>query len=80
MVYSVDSMKSFEELEYYYRELMNVVPDCHIYVIGCKNDLTKSVTKEKAKERYKAVRYFESSAKLDQGVYEAFHEIEKDLL
>lgn len=58
MVYSVDSMKSFEELEYYYKELMNVVPECKIYVIGCKNDLKKSVTKEKAKEHYKAVRYF----------------------
>jgi hypothetical protein len=32
------------------------------------------------KSRYQALRYFETSAKLDRGVSEAFMEIEKDLL
>lgn len=75
MVYSVDSMKSFEEMEYYQQKLMSCAPECRLYFAGCKNDLKKVVSKQLVMEKYKGAKYYETSSKLNQGVNELFSDI-----
>jgi len=65
---------------FYYEKVRENLPNCKLYIVGCKADLEKAVTREMVKSKYKALRYFETSAKLDKGVLEAFTEVEKDLL
>lgn len=60
--------------------MRETLPNCKLYIVGCKADLEKAVTKEMVRTKFKALRYYETSAKLDKGVSEAFTEIEKDLL
>jgi hypothetical protein len=61
-------MKTFEELEYYYKKVKEEVPDCLVYIVGCKNDLPTQVPFELVQSKYKAHQYFISSAKENQGV------------
>ena len=53
---------------FYYEKVRENLPNCKLYIVGCKADLEKAVTREMVKSKYKALRYFETSAKLDKGV------------
>ena len=44
IVYDVTSMKSFEEIAYYYNNVKEMVPDAIIFIVGCKGDKDFEVT------------------------------------
>lgn len=39
LAYDVSSTKSFDDMAYYYNMVKQTIPDCLIYVVGCKGDL-----------------------------------------
>jgi GTPase SAR1 family protein len=38
LVYDVNSSESFEEMAFYYNTVKEQLPDCLIYIVGCKSD------------------------------------------
>ena len=43
LVYSVNDPKTFEDLKFYYNKVVDELPNCLIYLIGCKGDLESEV-------------------------------------
>lgn len=39
LVYSVDSMNSLTEMGFYYDKVKENLPNCKLYIVGCKADL-----------------------------------------
>jgi hypothetical protein len=57
----------------YYNTVKEVVPDCLIYVVGCKADLERNVSDETVYKYYKGYRHELTSAKKNENVQEMFH-------
>ena len=46
LMYSVNDLKTFSELNFYHNKIQEELPDCLIYIVGCKNDLETHVDKQ----------------------------------
>lgn len=80
LVYDVSSGQSFEEMAYYYNTVKETIPDCLIYIVGCKADLDRQVSEETVYKYYKGYRHEVTSAKKNENVQEVFHALEQELL
>lgn len=80
LIYAADDQNSLSELIYYQEQLALHAPICRLYLIATKCDLQREVTLVEADTLIRPVKHFETSAKLNLGVTEAFSTIEKDLL
>jgi len=79
LVYSTDDTSTFDELEFYYKKVKEELPDCLIYIVGCKADLDCVVSPQLVEQTYEVKRHFITSAKKNIGVDRAFEQIELDL-
>lgn len=68
MTYNINDEKSFEELEFYRKKVEEEVPDCKMYLVGCKGDLEQKVPFSEIEEKFSGLPHFITSAKLGEGV------------
>ena len=84
-MYDITNMKSFEQAKSWVEELkMNLDEMIVLVVVGNKKDLAdiRAVTSKEGKEFAESINglYFETSAKMNEGIEEMFVEISKSLL
>ena len=85
MVYDINDLESFRFLDSWLKEIeKNASKNVYKILIGNKNDLEKDrkVTFEKGKEfaNLHGMKFFETSAKENKNVEEAFEEMTKDII
>jgi small GTP-binding protein len=81
--YDVSNYTTFEECEYWYRELKQTEPYCLLYLVGNKSDIpAKRVDGRFAEDYAKArnMQWTETSAKSGSGVQELFQMITEGIL
>lgn len=61
----------------YYNTVKEVVPDCLIYIVGCKSDLEKVISEETVYKYYKGYKHELTSAKKNENVKELFSNLQK---
>ena len=79
LVYSTDDLSTFDELEFYYKKVKEELPECLIYIVGCKADLECIISPQLVEQTYDVKGHFITSAKKNIGVDRAFEQIELDL-
>ena len=84
LLFSVDNKDSFKAINKYIKEIKKNVDinEKVIILVGNKNDIEKrEVSKEEGMNLAKElnIKYFETSAKINYGVKEAFEELYKDI-
>ena len=85
MVYDITDLESFRNLDLWLKEIeKNASKNVYKILVGNKNDLEKNrkVTFEKGKEfaNLHGMKFFETSAKENRNVEEAFKEMTKDII
>ena len=85
MVYDITDLESFRYLDSWIKEIeKNASKNVYKILVGNKNDLEKNrkVTFEKGKEfaNLHGMKFFETSAKENKNVEEAFKEMTKDII
>ena len=85
MVYDITDLESFRYLDSWLKEIeKNASKNVYKILVGNKNDLEKNrkVTFEKGKEfaNLHGMKFFETSAKENRNVEEAFKEMTKDII
>jgi Ras-related protein Rab-1A len=85
MVYDITDLESFRYLDSWIKEIeKNASKNVYKILVGNKNDLEKNrkVTFEKGKEfaNLHGMKFFETSAKENRNVEEAFKEMTKDII
>lgn len=85
IVFSIDSVSSFNEVDVWYEEIKSALSDMPImYLIGNKSDLTekRSVSFEEGQKKGDKLNatYFETSAKLGYNIEELFLSIAENIL
>lgn len=78
VVYDVTSAQSFQNVKKWLLEISD--NDCNSVpkvLVGNKTDLRREVPREEAEKfaKSKKIKYFESSAKLDQGIWDIFYHL-----
>ena len=54
--------------------------DSLIYIVGCKGDLEHRITQEDIAKKYKGIKHFLTSAKMNKNVTQTFEYIENQLV
>ena len=86
IVFALDSLESFKEVDYYYSTLTNFekIEDIAVFIVGNKLDLVNNrmVSYEQGEEyaKTKNATYFEVSAKNGNGIVELFNSAAKEVL
>ena len=82
VVFSLDQSSSFENIDFWIEKLKELSGDVPYIIIGNKTDLKREIGKEKIESKVKKleVKYFETSAKLNENVDKAFESLSVQIL
>ncbi len=82
VIFSLDSVSSFEQLDFWISKLKELSGDIPFIIVGNKTDLTREINEDIIKNKVKelGVEYFETSAKLDENVDKVFEILSVQIL
>ncbi|MFX1315734.1 MAG: Rab family GTPase [Promethearchaeota archaeon] len=82
IVFNLNDSSSFQNLDFWISKLKEISGDVPFIIVGNKTDLTRKVDKEIITEKVKnlEVKYFETSAKLNENVDKAFETLSIQIL
>ncbi len=82
VIFSLDKVSSFENIDFWTEKLKELSGDVPYIIVGNKTDLERKVTRDSIENKLKnvGVKYFETSAKLNENVDEAFESLSVQIL
>ncbi|MFW9829268.1 MAG: Rab family GTPase [Candidatus Thorarchaeota archaeon] len=82
VIFSFDKNSSFDHIDFWIEKLKELSGDVPYIIVGNKTDLKSEIDKEKIREKIKSLRvkYFETSAKLNENVDKAFENLSIQIL
>ncbi len=82
VIFSLDKVSSFEQIDFWIEKLKELSGDVPYIIVGNKRDLERKVDKELIENKIKTVgvKYFETSAKLNENVDKAFENLSVKIL
>ncbi|HEC40594.1 hypothetical protein LCGC14_0737550 [marine sediment metagenome] len=82
VVFSLNHIESFENLDFWFGKIKELSGDVPLIVVGNKKDLDRKVDKETIEKKLKefGIKYFETSAKLNENVDIAFESLSVEIL
>jgi small GTP-binding protein len=82
VVFSLNHIESFENLDFWFGKIKELSGDVPLIVVGNKKDLDRKVDKEIIEKKLKefGIKYFETSAKLNENVDKAFESLSVEIL
>ena len=82
VIFSLEKVTSFEQIDFWIEKLKELSGDVPYIIVGNKTDLERKVNKEVIENKLKSlgVKYFETSAKLNKNVDEAFESLSVQIL
>ncbi len=82
VIFSLDSLSSFEELDFWISKLKELSGDIPYVIVGNKTDLPRKINEDIIKKKIMelGVEYFETSAKLDENVDKVFEFLSVQIL
>ena len=82
VIFSLNNFSSFENIDFWITKLKELSGDVPYVVVGNKNDLKREIDKEiiEKKLRQLNVKYFETSAKLNENVSSVFESLSVEIL
>ncbi|MFX0000505.1 MAG: Rab family GTPase [Candidatus Hermodarchaeota archaeon] len=82
VIFSLDKISSFDHIDFWISKLKELSGDIPYIVVGNKNDLKREINAEIIENKLKklGVNYFETSAKLNENVDEAFESLSVQIL
>ncbi len=82
VIFSLDKVSSFDHLDFWIEKLKELSGDVPFIIVGNKTDLERKIGKEIIEKKLKSigVKYFETSAKLNENVDEAFESLSVQIL
>lgn len=82
VVFSLNHIESFENLDFWFGKIKELSGDVPLIVVGNKKDLDRKVDKETIEKKLKefGIKYFETSAKLNENVDKAFESLSVEIL
>lgn len=82
VIFSLEKVTSFEQIDFWIEKLKELSGDVPYIIVGNKTDLERKVNEEVIENKLKSlgVKYFETSAKLNKNVDEAFESLSVQIL
>lgn len=82
VIFSLDRLESFENIDFWISKLKELSGDVPFILVGNKTDLTRVIDQEKIDKKLQEldVKYFETSAKLNENVDKAFESLSVQIL
>jgi len=82
VVFSLNHIESFENLDFWFGKIKELSGEVPLIVVGNKKDLVRKVNKETIEKKLKefGIKYFETSAKLNENVDKAFESLSVEIL
>ncbi|MFX1379644.1 MAG: Rab family GTPase [Promethearchaeota archaeon] len=82
VIFSLDKISSYENIDFWIEKLKELSGNVPYIIVGNKRDLSRKVDKEVIENKIKmvGVKYFETSAKLNENVDEAFESLSVQIL
>ena len=82
VIFSLDNLSSFEQIDFWIKKLKELSGDVPYIIVGNKKDLERKIDNELIEKKLKSLRvkYFETSAKLNENVDEAFESLSVQIL
>ncbi|KKK45081.1 MAG: small GTP-binding domain protein [Candidatus Lokiarchaeum sp. GC14_75] len=82
VVFSLNHVESFENFDFWFGKIKELSGDVPLIVIGNKKDLNRKIDKETIEKKLKefGIKYFETSAKLNENVDKAFESLSVEIL
>jgi len=82
VIFNLNNEESFTNIDFWISKIKELSGDIPFIIVGNKSDLDKAVTQEKIEEKISkyGVKYYETSAKLDENVDKAFEELSIKIL
>jgi small GTP-binding protein len=82
VIFSLDKITSFEQIDFWIKKLKELSGDIPYIIVGNKRDLQRKVDENLIQNKIKSVevKYFETSAKLNENVDEAFESLSIQIL
>ena len=82
VIFSLDKVSSFDHIDFWIEKLKELSGDVPFIIVGNKTDLERKIGKEIIEKKLKSigVKYFETSAKLNENVDEAFESLSVQIL
>ncbi|MFX0003419.1 MAG: Rab family GTPase [Candidatus Hodarchaeota archaeon] len=82
VIFSLDKTSSFEHIDFWIEKLKELSGDVPYIIVGNKTDLVRKIDNEVVISKVKnlGVKYFETSAKLNENVDEAFESLSVQIL
>lgn len=82
VIFSLDNIPSFEHIDFWISKLKELSGDIPYIIIGNKTDLKREINEEIIKNKLNEleIKYFETSAKLNENVDEAFETLSVEIL
>jgi small GTP-binding protein len=82
LIFSLDQISSFKQIDFWITKLKELSGDIPYIIVGNKKDLKREIDKETIDIKLKelGVSYFETSAKLNENVDEAFESLSIQIL
>ena len=82
VIFSLDKVSSFEQIDFWISKLKELSGEVPYIIVGNKTDLKREFNEEIIKDKVKelGVKYFETSAKLDENVDKVFETLSVQIL
>jgi len=82
VIFSLDNKSSFDQIDFWIEKLKELSGDVPYIIVGNKTDLKREIDKEMIENKLKSlgVKYFETSAKLNENVDGAFESLSVQIL
>ncbi|MFW9972866.1 MAG: Rab family GTPase [Candidatus Odinarchaeota archaeon] len=82
VIFSLDNLSSFEQIDFWINKLKELSGDVPYIIVGNKKDLERKIDNVLIEKKLKnlGVKYFETSAKLNENVDEAFESLSVQIL
>ncbi|MFX1419487.1 MAG: Rab family GTPase, partial [Promethearchaeota archaeon] len=82
VIFSLDNLSSFEQIDFWIEKLKELSGNVPYIIVGNKTDLKREIDKDTIEIKLKnlGVKYFETSAKLNENVDEAFESLSVQIL
>ncbi|MFX0022416.1 MAG: Rab family GTPase [Candidatus Hermodarchaeota archaeon] len=82
VIFSLDKVSSFKQIDFWIEKLKELSGDVPYIIVGNKRDLERKVDKQSIEDKIKklGVNYFETSAKLNENVDDAFESLSVQIL
>jgi small GTP-binding protein len=82
VIFSLDKIASFDQIDFWIKKLKELSGDVPYIIVGNKRDLQRKVDDDLIQNKIESVgvKYFETSAKLNENVDEAFESLSVQIL